>query len=321
QNNGVAPTVVSDAIGLGPGGQIIVAGHLPSPSGSDEFGVARFTSAGTPDQSFGQGGVVATQILPPGQSSVFEPASAVLAQPDGTILVGGSALVGGYRGSRSVGAVVRYLSDGSLDLGFGSGGIVTSSTFPQVTTLGLDAAGDVFLLPVERELSRAGQIDSTVTPAAIVASSQGGPSTFLSDGRSLEADSVTVVRHDIDATARRFTPTGTIDSTFSAPLLDYSGGETGVNNTAGAVAAQADGKVVIAGSAGIIGSSSFGLARVGPTGAVDSTFGSAGTVTTAFQGSTGANALVIQPADGKIIAVGSSDTSGQESVALARYLP
>ncbi|MBV8713239.1 MAG: hypothetical protein JOY56_15735, partial [Solirubrobacterales bacterium] len=106
QNNGVAPTVVSDAIGLGPGGQILVAGHLPSPSGSDEFGVARFTSAGTPDQSFGQGGVVATQILPPGQSSVFEPASAVLAQSDGTILVGGSALVGGYRGSRSVGAVV-----------------------------------------------------------------------------------------------------------------------------------------------------------------------------------------------------------------------
>ncbi|MBV8713240.1 MAG: hypothetical protein JOY56_15740 [Solirubrobacterales bacterium] len=43
--------------------------------------------------------------------------------------------------------------------------------------------------------------------------------------------------------------------------------------------------------------------------------------TTAFQGSTGANALVIEPADGKIIAVGSSDTSGQESVALARYLP
>ncbi|MBV9807480.1 MAG: hypothetical protein JO286_09885, partial [Solirubrobacterales bacterium] len=41
----------------------------------------------------------------------------------------------------------------------------------------------------------------------------------------------------------------------------------------------------------------------------------------AFQGSTGANALVIEPADGKIIAVGSSDTSGQESVALARYLP
>jgi len=322
QNNGVTPNVVSDSVALGPGGEIIVGGHLPAPSGSDQFGVARFTASGTPDPSFGQGGVVETQVLSAGQSSVFEPASAVLVQPDGKILAGGSALGGGYRGASTSGAVVRYLSNGSLDPSFGKGGIAVSNTLPGVQALGLDSAGDIFTLPAEKELNPQGQIDAAVTSAPIVSSSQGGPDMFLASGQSLAAESVTVVRHDIDARAQRFNPDSSLDSTFSTPLVDYSGSEAGATDSGGAIGVEPDGKVVIAGSSSTAaGTSSFGLARFGPSGALDAGFGAAGSTTTPFQGSTGANALVIQPGDGKIIAVGSSDVGGQERVALARYRP
>lgn len=330
--DGQAPTVQTDAVALQSDGRIVVAGGETNSSFTgSEFGVARFNSNGTVDQSFGSGGTVATQILPPGQSSSDEFASAVLVQGDGRILVGGSALLAGYRGDQTTGAVVRYNSNGSLDRSFGSGGIAASSRLaglftpsmlPGVSALGLDSAGDIFVIPAAAELSPAGQLDAGVTPATIVSSSHGGPEAFLANGQSVAADSVTPVKHDIDAQAQRFKATGGLDLTFVTPVLDYADQEGAGSDTGSAIAVEPNGQIVFGGSHAFGGSDGFGLARVNANGALDPSFGSGGTLTTTFQNSAGVTSIAIQP-DGKILAVGVSfgSANGQEDVALARYLP
>lgn len=104
---------------------------------------------------------------------------------------------------------------------------------------------------------------------------------------------------------------GDLDATFGA-----DGKVTTSFTTAGganAVAVQSDGKIVAAGWVG----GGFGLARYNADGALDTTFGPGGTVTTAISqdGGDEVRGLALQP-DGKIVAAG---TAGRLSFALARY--
>ena len=65
---------------------------------------------------------------------------------------------------------------------------------------------------------------------------------------------------------------------------------------------------------------SFGLARLLRNGALDTSFGSNGTVTTSLPGDdASATALVVQ-SDGNIVAAGNTGGVGSGSVAMARYL-
>ena len=81
------------------------------------FGLARYLSDGTLDPTFGQGGVVTTEI--PG---AFAPAIAI--QPDGRILV----VVGRYSGEPGEPWVLaRYLANGAVDGSFGQAGMVRTA--------------------------------------------------------------------------------------------------------------------------------------------------------------------------------------------------
>ncbi len=73
-----------------------------------------------------------------------------------------------------------------------------------------------------------------------------------------------------------------------------------------AVATQPDGKLIAAGGAGLAdGTDDFALARYNTDGSLDQTFGIGGKVTTDFFGHIDfALGVVIQPSDGKIVAVG-----------------
>jgi len=115
---GVVTTVVTPGSGafgnvtsleVGPDGKIVAAGSAGGHEWS-EIAVARYTRAGALDQGFGSRGVATAfdQAL----SSNF--AAGVVLQPDGRIVVGGSA-------SASF-ALLRFRSNGSLDPTFGSDG-------------------------------------------------------------------------------------------------------------------------------------------------------------------------------------------------------
>jgi uncharacterized delta-60 repeat protein len=88
-----------------------------------------------------------------------------------------------------------------------------------------------------------------------------------------------------------------------------------------AIAVQADGKVIVAGSIAEHGGD-FALLRLTRDGALDPTFGAGGKVFTDFAGTSDAiNASALQP-DGKIVVAGTSMVSGSSyDFAAARYLP
>lgn len=111
---------VGYAVRIQTDGRIVIAGSAySSVSGSPtDFGVVRLKSDGTLDDVFGTVGRVVTPV-----DSDQDEARAVAIQADGKIVAAGYAGVGA--GSRF--AIVRYLSDGSLDPSFGSGGKVTTS--------------------------------------------------------------------------------------------------------------------------------------------------------------------------------------------------
>jgi uncharacterized delta-60 repeat protein len=113
---------VTTAIGFGedlalqPGGKLVVAGlGYTSINASSDFAVARYNTDGSLDTSFGSDGAVTTDISGSGSDDL---GAAVAILPGARIAVAG----------RSGGdfALALYNADGSLDMGFGSGGTVTT---------------------------------------------------------------------------------------------------------------------------------------------------------------------------------------------------
>src|SRR6478735_471829 len=312
-------------VALQPDGKIIWVGSQNTPGfpafGTFSFVVARFNANGTLDASFGTGGRDSVEFFAPPMQGAQEFARAVLVQPDGKILVAGSARQGQIRFAPIQGALARFNADGTLDTSFGTGGKILSSSLPNgITALGLDAAGDIFTLPIRAEFSPSGQAEA-LTPAAITASSSGGSSAFLPSGQFVLANGSSVARHDDDIQVQRFNADGSLAS--ASPAFDYSGaaGLDQARDSALAVAVQANGQAVV-GGAHFFGTSLFGVARVNSDGTLDASFGSGGVLTTTINGNEAVQAILIQP-DGKIIAVGNSanNATGQSFIVLARYIP
>ena len=106
------------AIALQPDGAIVLAGRVSNDGGGGFFGLARYTPDGRLDGTFGSNG---TTIGDFGHGGIAE---AVVVQPDGKLLVAGNA-IGDF-------ALARFDADGSQDLTFGTGGLVTTDFGPLV---------------------------------------------------------------------------------------------------------------------------------------------------------------------------------------------
>jgi uncharacterized delta-60 repeat protein len=176
---------------------------------------------------------------------------------------------GGDFGSDSDFELIRLGTNYVLDTSFGTGGVVLTPFFddPVFSTANASAA--------------AIQADNKIVAAGLASFDDGG----------FEYYEFALARYNLD---------GTLDSTFGTggKVLTDLGGDAGIS----ALVIQRDGKLVVAGFA----NSSFALARYQTNGVLDSTFGSAGTVTTYAGGGFGPNGaagLLLQP-DGKLIAVG-----------------
>jgi uncharacterized delta-60 repeat protein len=134
------PSDLSTIVAETPDGKIIVAGRcdIINEYGWPENGVhlQRLLSNGQPDPSF-HGGNPVCQSVNAENNAFF--VSKLLVQPDGKILVlacdlfGGDAIYGRY-------ILSRYTSNGSLDTGFGTGGIFVAQApdFAYGHSLGID---------------------------------------------------------------------------------------------------------------------------------------------------------------------------------------
>ena len=110
------------AIAIQSDGKIVVAGNTFN--GSDTlFALVRYNVNGSLDTTFGTGGKVTTAIGDVGAS-----AYAITIQSDGKIIIAGNSdyLMSPPNVYSSMVALARYNSNGTPDITFGSGGVVTT---------------------------------------------------------------------------------------------------------------------------------------------------------------------------------------------------
>jgi uncharacterized delta-60 repeat protein len=281
---------------------------------------------GALDLSFGSGGIVTTPI---------GAASAVALQPDGKIVAAGTA--GDWDRGRTFFALARYRPNGTLDRGFGSRGTVITAFGSIQDGAGAVAlqrdgkivlAGSSALPPATRgkiALARYranGTLDASFGTRGKVTTAIGDGPEDYGYGVAVQADGKIVVAGrsrsgpQVVVTLARYQRNGTLDPSFG------SGGVVttviGSYAWAQAVVLQPDGKIVVAGTSSDGAQARFALARYDRNGALDPSFGSGGTVTTAVGSNAQANALVLQP-DGRIVAAGLSWNGRRFLFALARY--
>jgi uncharacterized delta-60 repeat protein len=256
-------------------GKIIVAGYSTGTGTGNDFALARLNSDGSLDPTFGTGGLVRTTF-----SSMNDNGYAVALQADGKIVLAGIA----YNGTNDF-AVARYLSDGQLDSGFGSGGSTTvdlaGGSQDVASALALQADGKIVLAGYS--------FNGAVYDFALV---------------RLSAD-------------------GQLDAGFDGDgkvLTNFLGGSADV---ASGVAVLSNGQILAGGYSNAAGTGNdFALVRYNADGAVDMTFAGDGRVQTNFGGSGSdvAKGLLVQT-DGKTVLAGYSNYAGSgDDFALARYL-
>jgi uncharacterized delta-60 repeat protein len=122
-------------------GRILIAGLFVEkgdllPTAGLSLGV--FTADGLRDDSFGDRGVATAA---PDPAAYYHPTN-IAVQSDGKIVVVGGVNQGAGTDSTSDVLVARFLDDGTLDAGFGDGGIVRAALSAQDEALGVALDGD-----------------------------------------------------------------------------------------------------------------------------------------------------------------------------------
>lgn len=266
------------------------------------------------DLTFSGDGIVATDIGL--NSNDFVGAMAL--QADGRIVVVGR--------SEGAFALARYMPDGSLDPGFGTGGIVTTEVGPfldQLQAVALQPDGRIVVAGrssvdgsenqwVIGRYTGDGQLDASFAGDGILLVDVGTGTFDEANSIAVQADGSIVTAGmarsatDDDIAVVRCTANGALDPSFSGDgklILGY-----GTNDdSAGAVLVQSDGKILVAGYTGNGQEGDFAVARLTSGGLPDTSFGTNGSTITSFGGNSYdmAYALALQP-DGKIIAGGAA---------------
>ena len=373
----------ANSVAIEPDGKILVAGYAYNNSAvGEDFFVLRLKSNGSLDTTFGTGGKVFTDF-----NGVNDYAFALIVQPDGKILVGGSAGVGNYKDF----GLARYNSDGSADNSFGNGGkaIIRGTIFDdQIFDLALQPDGKIVAVGssftgtdnhfAALRCNPDGSPDNSFGRNGIVFTNVGtfdwaNAVKLQPDGKILAIGSADIGSYDRFAVVR-YNNDGSLDNTFdgdgklttvissygdeahdavlqpdgkllvagyslkqialvrynSDGSLDPAFNQTGIVTTSigdiedrtNAIALQSDGKIIVAGSSfDAVSERDFAVVRYEPNGGLDKTFGYPGRVTTTFRNDSDSATGVALQADGKIVAVGSSRNGTRKDFAVARYQP
>lgn len=312
----------ANAIAVQADGKIVVAGYAKSGT-KLSFVVARYTTAGVPDATFGDSASGAKTIaVTAGDSDV---ANAVAVSADGSIFVAG----GGGNVGATTPFVVKLSPTGTPIAGFGGQGngiraLASVQPPSPATGIALAPGGKVVVVALANAngaVYRVGDVDGQDDSSFGAA-----PGRAFSDKGNVfdvavEPGGSVVAAGNDSAEIRlvRFTPGGVVDATFG------TAGVTGINFGAGvsqarAVVRQGDGKLVVGGYVDNGGDTDSVVARVSADGKLDATFGNAGKVALAWSTANDAIAAIALQPDGKIVVAGSS-VEGSPSFCVMRLWP
>lgn len=295
-------------------GQIIASGFVVDTDNITKAVTARYNMDGSIDSSFGTSGTgnVITQI---GEGSQL---ASVVIQPDNNIVVAGSAVFSG----QSQIIIMRYnTADGSLDSSFNNNGIVTASigyhcgassmalqNNGQIIVTGfatMDGIPEIMLARFNTD----GSLDTSYGNSGFVTTSVGAPVQIY--GLALDANGYALVAGTSQDSfiLARYDTNGTLDQNFGNNGIVLT--SIGFISEANSIAIQPDGNIVVAG----FSDSMFALARYNIVGALDTSFGNNGIVTTVITHTDAIQSLALQN-NGSIVVAGSASTD----FAVARYL-
>jgi len=312
-------------------GKILAAGHSTI-LGQGAIALVRYNTDGSLDTNFGTGGSVRTPI-----PLVTAVGSAIAVQPaDGKILVAGSTFNAGVTGI----ALVRYDTDGALDLTFGNQGVVSAAIGPgtandvvslvlqntNIIVAGATSDGNFVL----RRYDSTGTLDLTFGDAATpgtrktkVGLTATTPAIALHAGGIVLAGGALPLA-SMNVVLVRYSANGVPDATFGSGgiVLTSIGSSDSFSNAV--VVQSADNKIVLAGHANVNftnNTSDIALIRYNADGTSDAGFGNGGVVVTNLGAFDNAFSLALQTilTDVKIVVSGNAILGGITYMALARY--
>ncbi|MCC7306375.1 MAG: PxKF domain-containing protein [Acidobacteria bacterium] len=288
--------------------------------------VAPCFSSGSLDPTFDTDGKVTTSI-----ASGNDFGQAVAIQADGKIVVAGYA----SNGTNDDLAVARYNTDGSPDTTFSGDGKVTTPI------LGFDQAYSVAIQPDGKIVAAGASGSSSNLDFAIVRYNSDGSldTTFDGDGKvttpigssfdgaysvAIQPDGKIVAAgytdnaFDTDFAIARYNSDGSPDTTFDGDGKVVTAFGTSFDG-AYAVAIQADGKIVAAGTSMNGAEFDFALVRYNSNGSLDPSFDTDGKVTTSVVTSSDQARSVTIQSDSRIVAAGYSFNGTNTDFAVVRY--
>jgi uncharacterized delta-60 repeat protein len=306
-----------EATALQADGKILVAGAITYGSNRLACGIARYNADGSLDMTFEGDGKVY------GQVGFGFSCRDIAVQADGKILVAGSTAPSG----NSDFAVMRFLPNGQYDATFDGDGIATTHIegYDSANAIAVQADGKIVVAGTSNtgganfslvRYNANGSLDTTFDGDGKISTDFGGTNELINelaiqaDGKIIAAGYHVNVGNNYFALAR-YNADGSLDATFDGDGLVTTAFETVSTYTSGqanAVAIQADGKIVAAGT----GNNRFALIRYNADGSLDTSFDGDGrvlTTTTDSGNSSNAYAIKIQ-ADGRIVTTGYSNNFG-----------
>lgn len=279
---------VIKAIAVQPDGKLVAAGYA-NDNNQNHIQLTRYSNDGSLDNGFGTGGVVNTEV------SFFSSAAAVLIQPDGKILIGGTYHTGDFANIYHM-VVARYLPNGLPDNTFGTNGLAMPEPgfSEELTDMVLQPDGKIvvgggisddismglqsFMLA---RFNSNGSLDQSFGTAGITATPINTTSEITdialqADGKIIAAGRSGLyappTEDYMDFTLARYTTAGLLDNTFGTNGITRTNVVAGAPDLLQSMILLPDGKIVTAGSFG----SNHYLVRYKSTGTVDSTFGTFG---------------------------------------------
>lgn len=321
------------AVAIQSDGKILVAGTegvVPNIN----FGLARYNPDGTPDATFGNGGLVAADFF-----GLQDEASAIAFQADGRIVVGGRAKVSQ---STTDSALACYTANGTPDFTFGMGGklnfhLYSAPGFPDnvefIRSLIIQPDGDIVTVGSSSNKAVVGRFLANGTPDAAfgiggkVVSSFGNANfaacgVLQPDGRILIGGSIVKTNGSSDFMLMRLLPDGTPDADFGSNGLAFTDFD-GQTDTSQQFILLNDGRILQAGMANMGVNSftnrDFGLVCYKADGTLDPAFGFGGKVTTDFFHDYDEAYTLASQGNNRII-VGGRSFGGQNTMGVAAYL-
>ncbi len=305
-------------------GSFVLAGSAQNVN--KDFALSRYSAFGQLDSDFGTNGKVTTSI-----DSGDDLVRRVIETPTGKLLAVGRT----QSGSNWNVALAQYHADGSLDTTFGTGGIVVTdfgSADDDAVDVAIDALGNIFVAGhrsgangmdiVVARYDVNGTLNTTFGTNGFVTTSLGASDetaaklAIQNDGK-LVLVGYTTANSNADMLVARYNSDWTLDTAFDSDGIAFI--DFGSDDYAQSVTVSYNGKITVAGASGTGNALDFALARLTPSGSVDTSFGVGGKVTTDFSGNVDVIRDIATAEDGKLVATGFTHNGTNIDFALARY--